>query len=84
MSQVSTLDTNPDQYDVTLIGDGLAGMASSIHLAKAGLKVLCIEGETASGDEVGESLDWSAPALLEALGLPMEMLIGGGQFDRPV
>jgi flavin-dependent dehydrogenase len=72
------LNTNPDQHDVTVIGGGLAGMAASIHLAKAGLKVLCIEGEAASGDEVGESLDWSAPALLEALGLPMEMLIAQG------
>jgi menaquinone-9 beta-reductase len=78
MSQVSTLNTYPDQHDVTVIGGGLAGMAASIHLAKAGLKVLCIEGEAPSGDEVGESLDWSAPALLEALGLPMEMLIAQG------
>jgi succinate dehydrogenase/fumarate reductase flavoprotein subunit len=34
------LNPNPYQHDVTVIGSGLAGMAASIHLAKAGLKVL--------------------------------------------
>ncbi|NYF78078.1 NAD(P)/FAD-dependent oxidoreductase [Granulicella arctica] len=72
------MNTNPDQHDVTVIGGGLAGIAASIHLARAGLRVLCIEGDAPSGDEVGESLDWSAPALLEALGLPMETLIAQG------
>jgi cation diffusion facilitator CzcD-associated flavoprotein CzcO len=32
--------------DVTVIGGGLAGMAASIHLSKAGLRVLCIESLT--------------------------------------
>ena len=68
----------PQRNDVTVIGAGLAGMAASIHLATAGLQVLCLEGEPSNGDAVGESLDWSAPALLDALGLPMEMLIERG------
>jgi heterodisulfide reductase subunit A-like polyferredoxin len=29
--------------DVTVIGGGLAGKAASLQLAKAGLKVICIE-----------------------------------------
>ena len=29
--------------DVTVIGGGLAGMAACIHLAKAGLRVLCVD-----------------------------------------
>jgi thioredoxin reductase len=29
--------------EVTVISGGLAGMAASIHLSKAGLRVLCIE-----------------------------------------
>jgi flavin-dependent dehydrogenase len=66
------------QIDVTVIGAGLAGMAASIHLANAGLKVLCIESDPADGDPVGESLDWSAPALLKSLGLPMEHLLEQG------
>lgn len=62
-------------HDVTVIGGGLAGMAASIHLSKAGLRVLCIEPDVADTSSVGESLDWSAPALLQVLGLSMEQLI---------
>jgi flavin-dependent dehydrogenase len=61
--------------DVTVIGGGLAGMAASIHLAREGLQVLCIEPDLNDSHAVGESLDWSAPELLKALGLPMERLI---------
>ena len=61
--------------DVTVIGGGLAGKAASLHLAKAGLKVICIEPAEASRQPVGESLDWSGPELLRELGLPMEEVI---------
>jgi menaquinone-9 beta-reductase len=64
-----------DQIDVTVIGGGLAGMAASIHLVRAGLRVLCIEADIADTAPVGESLDWSAPDLLAGLGLPMQRLI---------
>ena len=64
--------------DVTVIGGGLAGMAASIHLARAGLRVLCVEAAPDDTDAVGESLDWSAPDLLKDLGLPMEELIRRG------
>jgi len=40
------------------------------------LRVICIEPEEPLRPAVGESLDWSAPDLLSALGLPMEDLIG--------
>lgn len=63
---------------VTVIGGGLAGMAASVHLARAGLQVLCLEAEIADTQPVGESLDWSAPDLLAALGLPMQRLIEEG------
>jgi menaquinone-9 beta-reductase len=69
-------DQAPTVCDVTVIGGGLAGKAASIHLAKAGLKVICIEPVEAVRQTVGESLDWSAPDLLKALGLPMETLVG--------
>ena len=70
----------PDQKpatvcDVVVMGGGLAGKAASLHLAKAGLKVVCIEPAESIRQPVGESLDWSAPELLNALGLPMEDLI---------
>jgi menaquinone-9 beta-reductase len=61
--------------DVTVIGAGLAGKAASLQLARAGLNVICIEPAQAIRPPVGESLDWSAPELLSALGLPMDDLI---------
>jgi menaquinone-9 beta-reductase len=61
--------------DVTVIGGGLAGKAASLHLAKAGLKVVCIEPQHAARPPVGESLDWSAPDLLNKLGLSPASLI---------
>jgi len=65
-------------FDVTVIGGGLAGMAASLHLAKAGFRVVCIELETGVRQPVGESLDWASPALLGAVGLPCEDLIHAG------
>jgi len=49
-----------------------------MQLAAAGLSVVCIEPENAVRQAVGESLDWSAPDLLNALGLPMEDLVKAG------
>ncbi len=61
--------------DAVVVGGGLAGRAACIHLARAGMKVICIEPRTEIGQPVGESLDWSSPDLLKALGLPMEWLV---------
>ncbi len=69
------MDSNVSEKDVTVIGGGLAGMAAAIQLAKAGLQVLCIDADPEGKVIVGESLDWSAPDLLNALGLPLERLI---------
>jgi flavin-dependent dehydrogenase len=65
-------------YDVTILGAGLCGKAAAMQLAAAGLRVVCIEPEEGIRREVGESLDWSGPELLKALGLPMEDLVRGG------
>jgi flavin-dependent dehydrogenase len=70
-----TDSTTPTTCDVTVIGAGLAGKAAALHLAKAGLRVICLEPEEAVRKAVGESLDWSAPELLRVLGLPMDVLI---------
>ena len=61
--------------DAVVVGGGMAGRAACIHLARAGMKVICIEPRTEIGQPVGESLDWSSPDLLKALGLPMEWLV---------
>jgi flavin-dependent dehydrogenase len=64
--------------DVIVVGGGLAGMAASIHLARSGLQVLCIEPAPQNEDPIGESLDWSAPGLLAAFDLSMDRLIREG------
>jgi flavin-dependent dehydrogenase len=61
--------------DVTVIGGGLAGKATSLHLVRAGLKVVCIEPQQPVRPPLGESLDWSAPDLLNKLGLSPDSLI---------
>src|SRR5208282_500464 len=53
-------------------------MAASIHLSRAGLRVLCVDADPDNRDPVGESLDWSAPDLLKSLGLPMDYLLEQG------
>ncbi len=70
-----TAPTAQFDSDVVVIGGGLAGRAACIHLARAGMKVTCVEPRTEIGQPVGESLDWSSPELLKALGLPMEWLV---------
>lgn len=57
-------------FDVAVIGGGLSGLAASIFLRQVGFSVVCIEREPFPHKRVGESLDWSTPRLLEALGVP--------------
>jgi 2-polyprenyl-6-methoxyphenol hydroxylase-like FAD-dependent oxidoreductase len=64
--------------DAIIIGGGLAGLATAIHLTRGGLKVVCLEPRTTFAKIVGESLDWSAPLLFEQLGLPMQELVETG------
>ena len=61
--------------DVVVIGGGLACLATSIHLARAGLSVNCVHSDEFWPDPVGESLDWSAPDLLRGIGLPTDTLV---------
>jgi len=75
---ISLIPENFSHMDVTVVGGGLAGMAASIHLARGGLKVLCVETDPQDTDPVGESLDWSAPGLLAAFDLSMDRLIRDG------
>jgi flavin-dependent dehydrogenase len=66
------------QADAVVIGGGLAGQAAAIHLARGGLRVICLEPRESFHNIVGESLDWSAPQLFEQLGLTMENLVATG------
>jgi 2-polyprenyl-6-methoxyphenol hydroxylase-like FAD-dependent oxidoreductase len=66
------------QADAVVIGGGLAGQAAAIHLARGGLRVICLEPRESFHPIVGESLDWSAPQLLAQLGLTMDELVASG------
>ena len=62
-----------DRPDVVIAGAGVAGLALGILLAKDGLRPVCIDPDLPPRTRVGESLDWSAPALLAELGgMPQE------------
>ncbi|HKR86061.1 MAG TPA: FAD-binding protein, partial [Terriglobales bacterium] len=57
--------THGSACDAVVVGAGMAGKASALQLAKAGLRVICIAPAEATRPPVGESLDWSAPELLK-------------------
>jgi 2-polyprenyl-6-methoxyphenol hydroxylase-like FAD-dependent oxidoreductase len=66
------------QADVVVIGGGLAGQATAIHLCRNGLRVVCLEPRETFNSIVGESLDWSAPQLFAQLGFSMKDLVEAG------
>ena len=63
------------EYDVAVVGAGMGGLGACIFLRQAGFRVICIEPKPFPHSSVGESLDWSAPALLEELGLSRDELV---------
>ena len=66
------------QCDVAIIGAGIAGLAASVLLRKAGLSVACLEARPYPHSKVGESLDWSSPGLLGRLGIDVGSLLTDG------
>lgn len=58
--------------DVAVVGGGLAGLATAIHLARKRRRVLCVEPRPWPRPAVGESLEFSAPQLLDAIGIDLE------------
>jgi flavin-dependent dehydrogenase len=72
--------------EVVVAGAGVAGLSAGLLLARAGLRVVCIDPKRFPRARVGESLDWSAPRLLEDLGLSRDELVatGVGTYKREV
>ena len=68
--------------DVIVAGAGIAGLTACVLLARAGLRVVCIDPIPFPRERVGESLDWAVPALLDRIGLPAGRLIGDGIGTR--
>jgi flavin-dependent dehydrogenase len=64
--------------DVAIIGAGIAGLAASILLRNAGLRIVCIDHRRYPQRKVGESLDWSTPGLLRRLGIDTQILLAEG------
>ena len=63
------------QYDVTIIGGGLAGLALSIQLAKKGYAVALFEKEQYPFHKVcGEYISMESWAFIESLGLPLSSM----------
>src|SRR5579863_706081 len=67
--------TPPNRYDVVVAGAGPGGLAAATHLGRGGLRVVCMEPDKFPHDRVGESLDWSAPRMLDQLGISRESLV---------
>ncbi len=76
-----TVSGGSRQYDVAVVGAGLGGLAACIFLKQANpqWRVVCIEPESFPHAHVGESLDWSSPGLLKALGFSRDKIIADGQ-----
>lgn len=70
------------EAQVAVLGGGLAGLAVATRLARRGVDVMCVEPEPAGCVRVGESLDWSSPALLADLGFAPRDLLAGGVCTR--
>jgi menaquinone-9 beta-reductase len=67
--------SEPLQYDVTIIGGGLAGLSLSIQLAKKGHSVALFEKEQYPFHKVcGEYISLESWGFIESLGLPLSQM----------
>ena len=79
---MTTVAPQPDpdlMVDAAVVGGGAAGLATAAHLARRGKRVVCVEHRGWPRPAVGESLEFSAPGLLDALGVEIE---GGHEQSR--
>jgi flavin-dependent dehydrogenase len=57
------------EYDVIVLGAGIAGCVATCTLADSGARVLCLESSAIPPEKIGESLPSAGRALLSACGL---------------
>jgi 2-polyprenyl-6-methoxyphenol hydroxylase-like FAD-dependent oxidoreductase len=73
------------QYDVVVVGGGIAGTALTLVLARGGLSVLLLEREPSYRDKVrGESVTPWGVRELRRLGLEALLLEAGGRYIKRV
>ena len=65
-------------HDVAIIRAGIAGLAASVLLRNAGLRVVCLDSIPYPHSKVGESFDWSSPGLLRRVGIDPDALLADG------
>jgi flavin-dependent dehydrogenase len=58
-----------DAYEVVVVGGGPAGAAAAIILARAGCRVLLLEGSSGKGFKIGEALPPASRPFLQELGV---------------
>jgi flavin-dependent dehydrogenase len=81
-AQMSSSLTKRDQCDVAIIGGGLAGGLSAIHLARAGFHVILFEKESHPVEKVcGEFLSYECLPLLREVGVD-PVLLGGVEITN--
>ena len=78
--------SNDRTADVVVVGTGIAGLTAGLVLASDGHSVVCVDPVRPPWTRVGESLDWSAPFLLDRVGIPVETLVEAeiGTWKREV
>jgi flavin-dependent dehydrogenase len=65
------------EYDIAVIGGGVAGTAAALILAKAGRRIALVEANPASQWRIGETLGPEARSFLQTLGIWPDFVEGG-------
>lgn len=68
------LNLEKNKYDAIVAGGGVAALAAAIELARHQRRVLVLRSPKLNST-YGESLDWEAPQLLQALGVDLDAMI---------